>query len=28
VQSRSVGYRTMANRLDTMLSLILPEGDR
>ncbi|MCU1696886.1 MAG: putative transcriptional regulator, TetR family [Mycobacterium sp.] len=24
VQSRSVGYRTMANRLDTMLSLILP----
>lgn len=24
VQSRSVGYRTMADRLDTMLSLILP----
>jgi hypothetical protein len=27
VQSRSVGYHTMAHRLDTMLSLILPEGD-
>jgi AcrR family transcriptional regulator len=28
VQSRSIGYRTMATRIDTMLSLLLPEGDR
>jgi AcrR family transcriptional regulator len=28
VQSRSIGYRTMASRLDTMLSLLLPEDDR
>lgn len=28
VQARSIGYRAMASRLDTMLSLLLPEGDR
>jgi AcrR family transcriptional regulator len=27
VHSRAVAYRTVATRLDTMLSLILPEGD-
>jgi AcrR family transcriptional regulator len=28
VESRAVTYRAMANRLDTMLSLILPEADQ
>jgi len=27
VESRAVGYRAMASRLDTMLALILPEAD-
>lgn len=27
-QSQSIGYREMANRLDTMLGLILPDTDR
>jgi hypothetical protein len=26
VESRTVSYRAMANRLDTMLALILPEA--